>query len=151
MTRNVEFFWDVLLAAKLKCEREEAEDDAGHEREDGVGRVGNIVDTETLADDNVGGVTHKEDHACSVGCCEFGDEPGDRIDVHDFGVIHQKHSARENDRVISEDHAEKGEHDVEIEVELPRVGATLIGDPESCGLEDSCDVERDGHVREGEE
>lgn len=66
-------------------------------------------------------------------------------------VIHQKHSPRKDDRIVSENDRKEEDHEIEIGVESPAAVSTFVADPKGCGFQDAGDIEGDGHVSEGEE
>jgi hypothetical protein len=63
-------------------------------------------------------------------------------------MVNQEGSDGENERVVADDYADEGGEDVEIEVELATTGATFVADPDSGGLEDTGNIQGNGHVCE---
>lgn len=103
-----------------------------------------------VGDKYIRGVSYEQNHAGSVCSSEFSHDPRPRVELCCFCVIDQECSSREDDGIIAQQDREKGEHDIEIKVQPPSIGTTLVADPKRSGLEDTGDVEGYGHVRERE-
>lgn len=78
----------MLLCTKLASERGEAEDTAGHEWEDGVRAVCDVVYAETLANNNVGRIPDEENHTRCIGCSKLGNKPSCRVQFYSVGIVH---------------------------------------------------------------
>lgn len=156
----------MLLCTKLASERGEAEDTAGHEWEDGVRAVCDVVYAETLANNNVGRIPDEENHTRCIGCSKLGNKPSCRVQFYGVGIVHltsgviklvtgqidleqathQKGRAGQNNRIVSNDDAQQGEHNIEIEEKFPAVGSSFVADPKCSSLKHTGYVEGYRHI-----
>jgi len=150
--QNVEFSCpakfrgDMFCITELKHKGNVTRGATSQEWEDSVGSKRCVIDAEALADDDVGRVAHKKHHARRVCGRELRDEPCDGFKASSRSVIHEESGPREDDGVVPDNHTDKGEKKVEVEVELATVRAAFVADPECSCLKDPRHVQCNSYI-----
>lgn len=104
-----------------------------------------------LAYHHIRRVPHEEHHARRVRRGELRDEPRHGVQLQLLGVVREERRAREDHRVVPHHDAHQREQRVEVREHAPAARAAAVAHGVRGGLEHARGVERDRHVREGEE
>jgi hypothetical protein len=94
------------MFSELCSKSNETEYTACHEWKNGVGAINDVIDAKTFTDDNICWVANEKDHASCIRSSELGNKPRHRIEPGSIGVISEEGSARKDDRVIANNHAD---------------------------------------------